>query len=35
MDGHDHDPFKTNTKWSILKPHFIPHFHVLNKKTQS
>jgi hypothetical protein len=41
MGGHEHDPFKAGTKWPyrgtkrpiyLLKSHFIPYFHVLDKK---
>jgi hypothetical protein len=34
MGGHKHGPFKAGTKRLIypLKPHFIPHFHVLDKE---
>jgi hypothetical protein len=41
MGGHEHDPSKAGTKWPyrgtkrpiyLLKPHFIPHFHLLDKE---
>jgi hypothetical protein len=36
MGGHEHGPFKADTKRPIylLKPHFIPHFHILDKNTK-
>jgi hypothetical protein len=41
MGGHEHGPFKADTKRPyrgtkrlifLLKPHFIPHFHILDKE---
>jgi hypothetical protein len=34
MGGHEDSLFMADTKWPIysLKPHFIPHFHVLDKE---
>jgi hypothetical protein len=34
MGGHEHGPFKAGTKRPIylLKSHFIPHFHILDKE---